>query len=109
MKLVIVVVNNRDRQRLCDALVEKDFRFTVVSTTGGFLREGNTTALIGVPDDRKGELIALVKEICQTRERLVNVTPPAPEHIGAMVASPMKILVGGAKVFVLDVEQFEEV
>lgn len=109
MKLVIVVVNNRDRQRFCDALVERDFRFTVVSTTGGFLREGNTTALIGVSETRKEELLELIKEICQTRERLVNVTPPAPEHIGAMVASPMKVLVGGAKVFVLEVAQFEEV
>jgi len=109
MKLVIVVVNNRDRHRFCEALVQHDFRFTIVSTTGGFLREGNTTALIGVADERKDELLTLVKELCHTRERLVNVTPPAPEHIGAMVASPMRILVGGAKAFVLDVEQFEEV
>jgi len=109
MKLLVVVVNNRDRPRFYDALVERDFRFTVISTTGGFLREGNTTALIGVSDQRKDELTALIKEICQTRERLVNVTPPAPEHIGAMIASPMKVLVGGAKAFILNVEQFEEV
>jgi len=109
MKLVIAIVYNRDRQRLYDALVGRDFRFTIISTTGGFLREGNTTVVIGVEEERKDALLGLIGEVCQTRERLVNVTPPAPEHIGAMVASPMKIQIGGAKVFVLPVEEHVEV
>ncbi len=108
MKLVVVVINNnRDRQKVCDALIQQEFRFTEIGSTGGFLRRGNTTLLIGVPDEQVETVLALIREICQTRERVVNAAPPTVSDTEA--AAPLKVLYGGAKVFVLDVEQFVEV
>ena len=52
MKLVIAVIHNRDKGRVVDALLESQFKFTQVASTGGFLREGNTTLLIGVEDSQ---------------------------------------------------------
>jgi len=50
MKLVVCVVNEDDTSALVDALTADGYRATVVSTTGGFLRQGNATLLIGVTD-----------------------------------------------------------
>lgn len=109
MKLLVAVVNNRDKRKFCDALIQREQRFTEIGSTGGFLREGNTTLLIGVEEEVLDNVLDLIREICQTRERTVNVAPPTLTNMGADVTRPMKILVGGAKVFVLDVEKFIEV
>ncbi len=109
MKLLVAVVNNRDKRKFCDALIQVEQRFTEIGSTGGFLREGNTTLLIGVEEDALPRVLELLEEICQTRERTVNVAPPTLTNMGADVTRPMKILVGGAKVFILDVERFLEV
>jgi len=106
MKLMIVVVNNRDKRAFCDALIQMEQGFTEIGSTGGFLREGNTTLLIGAAEENIERILELVREICQTRERTVNVAPPTLTNLGADVSRPMKILVGGAKVFILDVEEF---
>ena len=52
MKLVVAIVQNQDSKRLADEFVEKGFRATKLSSTGGFLRAGNTTFLVGVEDRR---------------------------------------------------------
>lgn len=52
MKLVIAIVQDEDTPTLTDALVVAGHRFTKVSTTGSFLRTGNTSLLIGVEDDK---------------------------------------------------------
>lgn len=107
VKLVVCVVHNRDRNRLIDEMVRAGFKFTIISSTGGFLREGNTTFLIGLPDDQKQLLFDLIQSNCQTREQLVNVAPLEGASSGTFLAAPVKVPVGGAVVFVLPVEQFE--
>jgi uncharacterized protein YaaQ len=88
-------------------MVKAGFKFTVIGSTGGFLREGNTTILIGVPEDELDGLLKLVQTNCQTREQLVNVMPFEAAPPGAFVPSPVKVPIGGAVVFVLNVDQFE--
>lgn len=110
MKLIVAVIsNNRDKQKLCDALIQQEFRFTEMSSTSGFLRRGNTTLLIGVPDEQVATVLDLIRQLCQTRERVVNAAPPAISGAETPSAHPVKASFGGAKVFVLDVEQFVEV
>lgn len=107
MKLMVAVINNhRDKQKVCDALIQQEFRFTEIGSTGGFLQRGNTTLLIGIAEEQVETVLSLIRDICQTRERVVNAAPPADSEASA---SPMKVSFGGAKVFVLDVEQFVEV
>ncbi len=82
------------------------FKFTVIGSTGGFLREGNTTILVGAEDTQVEVLEALIKENCQSREQLVNVMPFEASPPGAFIPSPVKVPVGGAVMFVMPVEQF---
>ncbi len=106
MKLAVCIVHNRDRGRITDELVKSGFKFTVIGSTGGFLREGNTTILIGLEEPELPTLEKLIAENCQSREQLVNVMPFEAAPPGAFIPSPVKVPVGGAVMFVLPVEQF---
>lgn len=107
MKLVVCVVHNRDRNRVTDEMVKLGFKFTVIGSSGGFLREGNTTMLIGVEPDRLPELMRVVQDNCEQREQMVNVAPFDSGAPGGFLPTPVKVPVGGAVMFVLDVEQFQ--
>lgn len=106
MKLAVCIVHNRDKGRVNDELVRAGFKFTVIGSTGGFLREGNTTYLIGVEEDELSELLKLMNTNSQKREQLVNVMPFEAAPPGAFMPAPVKVPVGGAVVFVLNVDQF---
>jgi uncharacterized protein YaaQ len=107
MKLCVCIVHNRDKNKITEELVRAGFKFTVIGSTGGFLREGNTTFLIGINEEEKGALLKLIGQNCNAREQLVNVMPFEAAPPGAFIPSPVKVPVGGAVVFLLDVEQFE--
>lgn len=92
MKLLVTIVQDQDVPALIEGLMERDFRATKLASTGGFLRAGNTTLLIGVEDDRLDEVITLIKNTCKGTER----GEPA-------------VSVGGATVFSVDVERFERI
>lgn len=106
MKLVIAIVHNDDVHKLRKTLIENDFRVTKLSTSGGFLSADNATLLMGVEEDRLDELKNHLKEICCTRTELV-VSPVSDFFTaGPHMSLPLEVTVGGATVFVLDVEQF---
>lgn len=108
MKLVVCVVHNRDKGKIAEELIRAGFKFTVIASTGGFLREGNTTLLIGLEESERSTLMELIAQNCKTREQVLNVMPvEAAPAAGAILSSPVKVPVGGAVVFVLDVEHFE--
>ncbi|MBT9134186.1 MAG: hypothetical protein DDT39_01485 [Firmicutes bacterium] len=107
MKLVIAVVQDRDSQRLIDQLINQNLRSTKLASTGGFLKAGNTTLLIGVEDSQMESALGVIRETCKAREQLL--TPMAPVGSSAVesyVPYPIEVVVGGATVFVVDVEQF---
>ncbi|HEY3782801.1 MAG TPA: cyclic-di-AMP receptor [Fimbriimonadaceae bacterium] len=106
MKLVVCIIHNRDKGKIMDDLVGKGFKSTIIGSTGGFLREGNTTFLIGVEETRVQELLGLVSQNSQAREQVLNVAPMEAGVPGAFIPNPVKVPVGGSVVFVLDVEQF---
>ncbi len=108
MKLVIAIVQNDDAGALKDALRDHNYASTVISTTGGFLREGNTTVMIGVDQSRLDGLLKLIKQNCTTRTQFVNPLPPVMEPGELYLAQPVEVQVGGATVFVMDVERFEK-
>lgn len=108
MKLIIAIVHDRDRQRMADTLIREGIRFTKLASTGGFLREGNTTFLIAVEAEQVDPVLALVDESSKTREQYVNLLPPDAAAVGAFVANPVSVRVGGAIVFVVPIERFEK-
>jgi uncharacterized protein YaaQ len=107
MKLVVTVVHDRDKNKITEALLRNGFKFTKIGSTGGFLREGNVTLLIGVEEHDIEKALHVIGESCKTREQFVNVLPPDAAPPGAFMPSPVKVLVGGAVCFVMDVERFE--
>jgi uncharacterized protein YaaQ len=108
MKLIMSIVHSDDAGRLVDALTEIGYSATTISTTGGFLRQGNATVLVGVQDDRVSQVLQLVRENCHTRRQFVNPLPPVMEPGEMYMPAPVEVQVGGATVFVLDVVQFEQ-
>lgn len=109
MKLVIAIVHERDKHKVSDALLEAGHKFTIVASTGGFLRDGNVTFLVGTEAANVDNVIEIVRQWCSAREQYI--TQPLPDAIapaGAMV-SPVKVCVGGAIIFVVDVEKYERV
>jgi uncharacterized protein YaaQ len=106
VKLAVCVAHNRDRNRLLDELVRAGFKFTVIGSTGGFLREGNTTILVGIEDDEVQALKDLVCEHCCSREQMVNVVPYEGAPPGAFATDPVTVPVGGAVLFVMPVDEF---
>jgi len=107
MKLVITVVHDRDKNKITESLLRNGFKFTKIGSTGGFLREGNVTLLIGVEKNEVDRVLQVIGDSCKTREQFVNVLPPDAAPVGTFMPSPVKVLVGGAVVFVVDVERFE--
>src|SRR5690625_4485838 len=108
MKLIMAVVQDKDSNRLSDALVKANLRATKLASTGGFLKSGNTTFLIGVDDDRIEEVLEIIKENCRSREQLVAPISPMGGNADSYIPYPVEVQVGGATVFVLPVERFEQ-
>lgn len=108
MKLVVTVIQDKDSHKLLGALTQSGFRATKLASTGGFLREGNTTLLVGVEDDQVDRIVGLIKQTCRAREQLVTPLSPMGGPADSYIPYPVEILVGGATVFVLSVEQFEK-
>ncbi len=105
MKLVVAIVRDSDTPSLLDALAERRVGATRLASTGGFLREGNTTFLMGVDDERISEVIEVIRECCPRRiEAAAHFTPGSGQMPSGGV--PVPIQAGGAIVFVTPVERF---
>ena len=108
MKLVMSIVHGDDAGRLVDALTGAGFRATTISTTGGFLRQGNATIFVGTEDAMVAQALKLIRDNCRTRTQYVNPLPPVMEPGEMYLPTPVDVQVGGATVFVLDVVEFEQ-
>lgn len=106
MKLILAVIEDKDSNRLTDALGGKDFKTTKLSTTGGFLKEGNTTLMIGCNDDAVDEALEIIKKNSSQREQMVAPISPMGGNADSYIPRPINIEVGGSTVFVLPVDSF---
>ena len=107
MKLIIAIVQDEDSTDVIEALTEENYRVTKLATTGGFLKSGNTTLMVGIEEEKVQSVIDIIKEICkQRKEILVTPTTLGGSEGGYMQQYPVQISVGGATIFVLDVDQF---
>jgi uncharacterized protein YaaQ len=107
MKLVIAIVHSEDAGTLVDALLEREFRTTRFNSSGGFLKQGNATILVGVEDDQVDDLLSIISANCHARKQFVNPMPPIMEPGEFYMPYPVEVEVGGATVFVMPVERFE--
>ena len=110
MKLVLAVIQDADASALIRVLSQNAFEVTKLASTGGFLREGNTTLMIGVEDERLAQLKTIVQHKCRARTRLVAQSVPVGEpNEGGVPQDPVEVPVGGAVMFVMQVAEFVKV
>ena len=107
MKLIIAIVNRDDANAVTQNLTRNGFDSTSLATKGGFLLSSNVTLLIGVKDEQVQTVIDLIRERSHSRQQMV---PALTEmSYGFMPVMPVEVTVGGATIFVVDVERFERV
>lgn len=111
MKMVIAIVQDDDAVDLVDALMEKGYRVTKLATTGGFLKSGNTTLMMGVNKEETQNVISIIEDICKERKEVIAAPTPSAftGNTGMYMQYPIEVEVGGATVFVLDVDQFVKI
>jgi uncharacterized protein YaaQ len=109
VKLILAIVQEKDANKLIDALNETSVQATILASTGGFLREGNATILTGVEDAQVEAVLGVIGRVCHRREQLMTPIPPVVEPVDSYVTYPVKVEVGGAIVFVLNVERMERI
>ena len=66
MKLIIAIVQDEDASRLVSSLMNEGYSATKLATTGGFLRAGNTTLLLGVDEDRFDGAMKIIEKVCKS-------------------------------------------
>ena len=107
MKLIIAIVQDEDASRLISQLMNDGFGVTKLATTGGFLMAGNVTILIGVDEEKVQTVIDIIREHSHSRKQMI---PTASEmSYGYYPSMPVEVVVGGATIFVVDIERFERV
>ena len=108
MKLMYIIVRQDNEEDVTTALIKKNFRITKLSTSGGFLKKGNTTLMSCVEDNEVDEAIKVVKDECGKRKNItVNMPLTLPSTAISYSTVPTNIEIGGATIIVTDVARFE--
>ena len=105
MKLILAIINHDDANTVTQALTKKGFSSTKLATTGGFLMAGNVTILIGVDEEKVQTVIDIIREHSHSRKQMI----PTEMSYGYYPSMPVEVVVGGATIFVVDIERFERV
>jgi len=107
MKLMLAIVNNDDAHSVNSVLSKEGFSATKIASTGGFLMNGNSTFLLGVKDEDVDRAIELIGQYSKKRVQ------PAPVDMSynstAIGSFPVEVTVGGATIFVMNVERYDRV
>lgn len=108
MKLVIAIIEDRDADAVLQAFTGRRIPVTRVATSGGFLSEGNTTLISGVDSAKVPTILDLLRKTCPRRQMFVPLAAGITDTAYGL-HNQIEIEVGGATVFILDVEHFEQV
>lgn len=103
MKLLFAIVQNSDAKKVTRALVDNEINVTWFSSSGGFLQGGNTTLMIGIEDDRVKDALDLIKANSKRRKELIVMPSAWASYVEGM-PEPIEVTVGGATVFIVNVE-----
>ena len=106
MKMIIAIVSDEDSIMLMDNFSKEGIGATKLCSSGGFLKAGNTTVLIGTEEENVDSVLESIKKSCQSHSKLISPSQVPGYNGGFSLSMPIEIKVGGATVFVLDVEQF---
>jgi len=108
MKLVFAIVNDEDGKKVMDELNKNGFSVTKLCSTGGFLKAGNTTLLVGVDEEKLDAVIDIIKSKSKSRKQVINSSVAPNGMTGMFIPYPVEVMIGGATIFVTNVERFEK-
>ena len=110
MKMIMAIIGSEDADDLVYELNQNSFFVTKLATMGGFLKKKSTTLMLGVDDERVEEAISIIRRMSGAREQLVYPPPTMAGNCCPTVnmTVPMNMKVGGATIFVLNVENFQK-
>lgn len=109
MKLVFAIVHDEDSHKVMEKLSKHGFGVTKLCSTGGFLKSGNTTLLVGVEESSLDEVIDIITKNSKSRKQVINSSIMPNGVNGMIMPYPVEVNVGGATIFVTAVERFEKV
>ena len=104
-RLMTVFVQEQDAETVVQSLTKLGVSVTRLPSKGGFLRRGNVTLIIGMPSSLADMVIRTIKNTCKARVEFVNTLFPAAN---LALPKPVEVNVGGATVFVFEVENYME-
>ncbi len=107
MKLIFAIVHDQDAQRVSNTLINSGYSTTKLCSTGGFLKVGNTTIMIGIDDKDLENVLYIIKTNSKSRTQYMQ-TSDHGVFAGRMTTGGIKVNVGGAIVFVTAVERMEK-
>lgn len=108
MKMILAILQNDDEQATIAELNKKHYLVTKLSSTGGFLKQGNTSLLIGVDDNKVDEVCEILKNTAGVRngvQCISSYTGTDSMYLGINTPYPIDVQEGGVTIFVLPVEQ----
>ncbi|HOD93140.1 MAG: cyclic-di-AMP receptor [Clostridia bacterium] len=106
MKLIFAIVNDEDELDVMRGLSQEGYGVTKLCSTGGFLKSGNTTLLIGVDDEKMDHAIEIIKTKSKSRKKIVNSSMIGSSQGAVLTGYPIEITMGGATIFVTDVIKY---
>jgi len=106
MKLILAIISDDDAKSCTAALNKARFHVTRLATTGGFLSAGNTTLIIGCDDKEVESAIDIIGS--QSKRRKEAIHSALAGDMGTLASFPVEVEIGGATIFVLDVDQFKK-
>ena len=104
-RLLIAVVQGQDANVAIDTLLDEGFGVTRLPSMGGFLGRRSASLMIGVSSDKEEDVIAALHKTC--RKQVAFIALPL-ENSPLPMPAPTPVTVGGASIFSLDVEHYEE-
>ncbi len=107
MKLIYAIVSNDDSSMVSSSLTKAGFFVTKLASTGGFLMAGNTTFMVATEDENVDKVIEIITKYSKRRSQMVPTS--TAYGVGAYSAFPVEVSVGGATVFVTNIERFEKI
>lgn len=108
MKLIISIVKTDDSQKLIDKLITRGLKATKLASSGGFLKQSNTTLVLGVEDEQVDGVLDTIRTVCHEKEVLVPQITPSTVFSPSTPTPPVEATKSGATVFVVDVEEYQE-
>ena len=104
--MMLAIIQRADADQAVAALTHASLRITVISSVGSFLRESNTTLLLGLAHTEVSLATRILSTQCAQRTKFVNAASPSPTAGFIQIIDPIEVQIGGAVIFTFRVDQY---